>query len=56
MANEYKAWKGAIEPAEVSPSGNEYKAWKGAIEPQAAAVGGLGIPIVMHNFRMRVVN
>lgn len=39
MTNEYQGWKGAVEPAEVSPSGNEYQAWKGAVEPEA--VGGL---------------
>ena len=37
MANVNKLWKGAVEPAEVSPSGNEYQAWKGAAEPAAPA-------------------
>ena len=37
MANTYKRWKGAVEPAETAPSGNEYKAWKGAVEPVGAA-------------------
>jgi hypothetical protein len=36
MANTYKAWRGAVEPAESSPSGNAYKAWRGAVEPAAA--------------------
>ncbi len=40
MANTYKAWKGAVEPAESSPSGNEYQAWKGAVEPVGAVAGG----------------
>ncbi len=42
MANTYKRWKGAVEPAETSPAGNEYKRWKGAVEPAkpAAATGG----------------
>ena len=31
--NVIKAWKGAVEPAELSPSGNEIKLWKGAVEP-----------------------
>jgi len=38
MANVYKAWKGAVEPAESSPSGNEYKAWKGAVEPVGVSI------------------
>lgn len=33
MANVYEGWKGAVEPAEASPSGNEYQGWKGAVEP-----------------------
>ena len=33
-----KLWKGALEPAESSPSGNEIRAWKGATEPAAAVV------------------
>ena len=37
MANTYKKWKGAVEPAESSPSGNEYKAWRGAVEPVGAS-------------------
>lgn len=39
MANEEKSWKGAVEPAETSPSGNEERSWKGAIEP--ADPGGI---------------
>ena len=38
--NVYKAWKGAVEPAETAPSGNEYRAWKGAVEPVGAAAAG----------------
>ncbi len=33
MANEIQTWKGAVEPAEFSPSGNEVQTWKGAVEP-----------------------
>ena len=33
MFNEYQGWRGAVEPAESSPSGNEYQAYKGAVEP-----------------------
>jgi lysophospholipase L1-like esterase len=36
MANEYKRWRGAVEPDETSASGNEYKAWRGAVEPAGA--------------------
>ena len=36
MANEYKAWRGAVEPKGQGGSGNEYKAWRGAVEPKAA--------------------
>jgi len=31
--NVIKAWRGAVEPAELGPSGNEIKTWRGAIEP-----------------------
>ncbi len=44
MANVYKAWKGAVEPAESSPSANEYQAWKGAVEPVGAAVSFVPFP------------
>jgi len=37
MANTFKSWTGAVEPAESSPSGNEFKAWTGAVEPVGAA-------------------
>ena len=37
MANTLLSWRGAVEPAEISPSGNEIKAWKGAVEPVGAA-------------------
>ena len=35
MANTPFTWKGAVEPASVSPSGNAPFLWKGAIEPTA---------------------
>ncbi|MCP4930332.1 MAG: hypothetical protein GY918_14885 [Gammaproteobacteria bacterium] len=38
MANTFLMWKGAVEPAETSPSGNEFKAWKGAVEPTGAVL------------------
>ena len=41
MANTNKLWKGAVEPAELSPSGNEYRAAKGAVEPTE---GGYSLP------------
>ena len=45
--NVVKLWKGAVEPAESSPSGNEMKAWKGAVEPVGSGVasrlGGISI-------------
>lgn len=34
----YKAWKGAVEPAENSASGNELKLYKGAVEPIAVSI------------------
>ena len=39
MANTYKKWKGAVEPAHAASdaSGNEYKRWKGAVEPAGVA-------------------
>jgi len=37
MAVEFKRWKGAVEPAETSPSANEFKRWKGAVEPAYVA-------------------
>jgi len=40
MANTYKRWKGAVEPAETSPSGNAFERWKGAVEPVGAAPAG----------------
>ena len=43
MANTNKRWKGAVEPAETSPSGNQIKAWKGAVEPVGAAAAGGGV-------------
>jgi len=33
MANEYQKWRGAVEPAETTPSGNEFQKWRGAVEP-----------------------
>ena len=48
MANTYKAWKGAVEPAESSPSANEYQAWKGAVEPVGAS--GTTVPIFYHHY------
>jgi len=33
MANINRKWRGAVQPAAVSPSGNENKRWRGAIEP-----------------------
>lgn len=35
--NEYKRWRGAVEPAEVGASGNQFKAWRGAVEPAFVA-------------------
>lgn len=32
-SSEYKAYKGAVEPAELGGSGNEFQGYKGAIEP-----------------------
>ncbi|MCP4000338.1 MAG: hypothetical protein GY727_05460 [Gammaproteobacteria bacterium] len=37
MANTILTWKGAVEPAESSPSGNEIETWKGAVEPTGAS-------------------
>lgn len=50
MANEFQGWKGAVEPAESSPSGNEFQGWKGAVEPAEPVAGGnpkgpLGMPL-----------
>jgi hypothetical protein len=42
MANIYKAYKGAVEPAASGASGNEYQAWKGAVEPVGAAAAFAG--------------
>lgn len=53
MANEYQAWKGAVEPAESSSSGNEYQAWKGAVEPAAATSGAAGIALLLRRRRGR---
>ena len=36
MANTNLLWRGAVEPAESSPSGNENRAWRGAVEPLGA--------------------
>ena len=40
MANEYAAWKGAVEPAESVPLGNEVQLYKGAVEPASIVSGG----------------
>ena len=39
MANTPFLWKGAVEPAESSPSGNVPKMWKGAVEPLGVSGG-----------------
>ena len=49
MANEYQGWKGAVEPAESSPSGNEIQLWRGAVEP-TEPVGGLSIIIAAYHY------
>ena len=41
MANTVSLWKGAVEPAEVSPSGNEIQSYKGAVEPIAISTATL---------------
>ena len=41
MANTRKRWRGAVEPAETSPSGNEHKAWRGAVEPTGIIPPGI---------------
>ena len=51
MANVFKRWKGAVEPASTSPSGNQFFRWKGAVEP---AVTG-GVPPVVGNTLTRVL-
>ena len=41
MANTPFLWKGAVEPASVSPSGNAPFIWKGAVEPIGAVIYSL---------------
>ena len=33
-------WRGAVEPAESSPTGNQLARWRGAVEPAGATSGG----------------
>ena len=49
MANEVQSWRGAIEPAESSPSGNEIQLWRGAVEPAepAVAAGNVVLKIML---------
>lgn len=42
VSNELKLWRGAVQPAETSPSGNEIKLWRGAVEPQALSASFVG--------------
>lgn len=53
--NTQKAWKGAVEPSESSPSGNQLAMWKGAVEP-AGAVGGGGDPAATIATKMYAVD
>ena len=43
MAKVVALWKGAVEPAETTPSGKQVAAWKGAVEPVGAAAAGGGV-------------
>jgi len=38
--NDLYLWRGAVEPAESSPSGNQVATWRGAVEPAGATGGG----------------
>ena len=45
MANEVKLYKGAVQPAESSPSGNQLLLYKGAVEPaEPSGPTGTGAP------------